>query len=382
VTRFGLEVFLDESVFVLPHDVSDDLLTALAGATLLVVDEAHHVAAPNDGATELSALYETLRQAARHTDGLLLLSATPILRNEAGFLRMLHLLDPIAYPLEDYEGFRHKIEQRQALAEVVAMLTPDNALFLDDPLDGLATRFPHDQRLQGLVHVLKEKLLEMPDEDDEDLVAQIRQLKAHVSETYRLNRRILRNRRKQVIGLTPNRKGARCWLTSDSPLSHAEAILEEWRIAACAAHGVDTTMPTVRALARFYWSLVTAYLDNPGVLARLCARRRALPVWPDGEALGRFEQEDALLARLTALCEDERWLDARCDRLLDGLASLPSTTKAVVFCSTEDVADKVFKHLHDASVKAVRHQTELNDEEDLDRPESWTAFMSDPSIGV
>lgn len=381
VTRFGLDVFIDESVFVLPHHVSDDLLTALNGATLLVVDEAHHVAAPSDDEAKVSALYETLRQAARRTDSVLLLSATPILRNEVGFLRMLHLLDPIAYPLEDYAGFRHKIEQRQTLAEVVAMLSPENALFLDDPLDGLAARFPNDERLQGLVHVLKEKLLEMPDEDDEDLIAKIRQLKAHVSETYRLNRRILRNRRKQVTGLTPNRKGARCWLASDSPLSHVEALLEEWRIAASAAYGVDTTEPTVQALARFYWSLATAYLENPAALPRLCARRRALPAWPLGEAFGRFEQEDALLARLITLCDDERWLDARCDRLIDGLRSLPATTKAVVFCSSMEVADDVSTRLQSAGVRAVRHQTELDDD-DLDTAESWTTFMTDPNIGV
>lgn len=379
--RFGLQVFLDDSVFVLSQEAGREQVAALKGASLLVVDEAHHVAAPGAGA-DVGRLYELLCKAARRTDRLLLLSATPILRNEEGFLRMLHLLDPVVYPLEDHEGFRLRIQHRQALAEVVAMLSPDNALFLDEPLDDLAARIPNDDRLQRLIGGLKEQLLEMPDEEDEDLIAGIRQLRAHISETYRLNRRILRNRRRQVIGLTPNRSGVRRCEVTGSPMARIESALEAWRIAATAAHGTQASAPAVRTLSSFYWDVAKACAEDPNLLPALCARRRALPAWPDADALGRFDQEDELLAQLARLCDGSAWIETRCTQLIDVIRALPGATKAVVFCSKAEIADAVFERLKQGHINAVRHGVELEEDADLDEAESWTAFMCNPAVGV
>jgi ATP-dependent helicase HepA len=381
VRRFGMKVLLDDSVFVLPHAAGAEQTTALKGATLVVVDEAHHVADPN-GSVATQRLYALLQRAARSTERLLLLSATPIVRNEAGFLRMLHLLDPVVYPLEDYERFKIKIEHRQALAEVVALLSPEHALFLDQALDDLLARIPNDERLRGLVGELKNQLLAMPDEDDPELIAGIRRLRAHISETYRLNRRILRNRRKQVQGLTPDRSGADCCPVVDSPLARVESALETWRIAAFVALGTGAATPAGQALGDFYWDVATACIENPGVLQQLCARRQALPAWPDGEAEGRFEQEDEILKRIAALYDSERWLDARCAKLIEQLRSLPPKTKAVVFCSTVGAADAVFSRLKTGRVNAVRHEVDLDGEVDLDAAESWAGFLTDPEIGV
>ena len=379
--RFGLQVYLGESVFVLPQQPGNKQAEALEGVTMLVVDEAHHVAAPTSDATSRK-MYEMLRKAARHAERLLLLSATPILRNEEGFLRMLHLIDPVVYLLEDSEGFKRKIAHRQALAEVAAMLTPDNALFLDEPLDDLAARLLDDERLQRLVSDLKAQLLEMPDEDDEDLIAGIQQLRAHISETYRLNRRILRNRRKRVIGLTPNRSGAQRGLITSSSLPRLESALEAWRIAAGAASSTDLAAPAVEALARFYWEFASAYLEDPSELAQLCARRRALPAWPEGQAYGRFEEEDALLEHVARLCDGDRWRETRCDKLIDVLRALSASTKAVVFCSQPEVADAVVHQLKRAHLNAVRHVIELDEEDDLEKAESWAVFLTDPAINV
>lgn len=381
VRRFGLRAFIDESVFVLPHEAGSEQREALEGATLLVIDESHHVADP--GADQsIRDLYELVRGAALQTERLLLLSATPILRNEAGFLRMLHLLDPVVYPLHDYERFRIRIEHRQELAEVVAMLSPENALFLDAALDDLAVRIPDDERLQRLVSELKDQLLTMPEEDDPELVGRVRQLRAHISETYRLNRRILRNRRKQVSGLTPDRSGAQTWPVADSPLPRIESALEIWRIAACAAFGTDTAVPAVQALGAFYWEMAGACIEDPSLLPHLCARRRALPAWPLGEGEGRFEQEDDLLGHIVALCHGERWLDARCIQLIERVRSLPVTTKVVVFCTTATAADAVFNRLKADRVHAVRHEVNLDEDVDLDSVESWAGFLTDPEVGV
>jgi ATP-dependent helicase HepA len=377
--RFGMKVFLDQSVFVLAHAAGTEQAAALKGATMVVIDEAHHVADPNGGAAT-QRLYALVQRASLSAERLLLLSATPIVRNEAGFLRMLHLLDPVVYPLEALEPFRIKIEHRQALAEVVAMLSPENSLFLDQALDDVLTRLPNDDRLHDLVGELKNLLLAMPEEDDPDLVAGIRRLRAHISETYRLNRRILRNRRKQVQGLTPDRSGVVCLTVKDSPLARVESALESWRIAASSAFGSGIGTPA--ALGTFYWELATACIENPAVLPQMCARRQALPAWPGGAAEGRFDGEDDLLMRIAARCDHARWLDARCDRLIERLRSLQPKTKAVVFCSTVDTADAVFARLKTGRVNAVRHDVELDGDADLDAAESWTNFLADPEVSV
>lgn len=381
VGRFGMKVFLDESVFVLSHAAGPKQIAALKGATLVVVDEAHHVADPS-GSVATQQLYTLLQRAARSTERLLLLSATPIVRNEAGFLRMLHLLDPVVYPIEDYERFRIKIEHRQALAEVVALLSPENALFLDQALDDVLMRIPDDERLHGLVGELKNQLLAMPEDDDPDLVAGIRRLRAHISETYRLNRRILRNRRKQIQGLTPDRSGVVCLSVVDSSFARVESALETWRISASAAFGTGAATPAVWALSAFYWSVVIACIEDPGALPQLCAQRQALPAWPDGEAEGCFEQEGEILQRIVALCDSERWLDARYAKMIEQLRALPPKTKAVVFCSTVGTADAVFRRLKMDRVAAVRHEVDLDGDSDLDIAESWGGFMVDPEVGV
>ena len=381
VGRFGMKVFLDDSVFVLSHAAGAEQAAALEGATLVVVDEAHHVADPK-GSAAIQRLYTLLQRAARDVERLLLLSATPIIRNEAGFLRMLHLLDPVVYPLEDYERFKTKIEHRQALAEVVALLSPENALFLDQALDGVLRCIPDDELLHGLVDELKNLLLAMPDEDDPDLIAGIRRVRAHISETYRLNRRILRNRRKQVQGLTPDRSGVVCLSVENFSLARVESALEMWRIAASTAFGTDTSRPAVRVLSAFYWDVVTACVQNPRVLPQLCARRQELPAWPIGATEGRFEQEDEILTRIAASCDCERWFDAHCTKLVEQLRLLLAKTKVVVFCLSANTADEVFSRLKVAGVNAVRHEVSLDEDIDLDSAESWAVFLTDPDVGV
>src|SRR5690606_1438023 len=114
----------------------------------------------------------------------------------------------------------------------VAALDPSNSFFMDGVLDDLIERIPNDSRLVQLAGVLKEKLLELPDEDDPEFCSAVRHLRAHISETYRLNRRILRNRRSQVIGLTPERKGVQVWKVEDSAMARLESVLEDWRVSA------------------------------------------------------------------------------------------------------------------------------------------------------
>jgi len=370
IGRFALADFVDKSVLVLPMEDSFQFREFLTDLTLIAIDEAHHLADPNAN-EEMQDLYKVISKAAKKVERLLLLSATPILRNEYGFLRMLHLLDPVVYPLEDQDLFHSKIVNRQALAETVATLHPSNSFFMDASLDDLLVRVPNDERLQKLTLELKKRLLDVPDEDDSEFCDAVQQLRAHISETYRLNRRILRNRRRQVTGLTPNRIGAQIWYAQGSSLVATESILEDWRIAASASmDSVDSSMR--QSFEDFYWKFFRTLLMDPSALRALCvARLESLRI----SSISSFPKEVQLLEDLEKACSESAWLESRIERLSSALRLIPGSTKVVIFCSTESNADKVFEYLKKDNFHLVRHSA--IEEDDLNK---WNDFLVNPLI--
>lgn len=373
IVRFGLLYFLDESVFVLPQEDSEELREAAQKITLLVIDEAHHLTAPN--ATEqVRQMYCLVTEMAQRAENLLLLSATPILRNEGGFLRMLNLLDPVVYPLDDLEGFRSKIANRQALAETVAALDPSNSLFMDSVLDELSDRLPNDPRLAELTRALRENLLDIPDETDQAFCAAVMQLRAHISETYRLNRRILRNRRTQIEGLTPERKGAELWQVEDSSMDRIEAALEGWRVgASLAVVGMDTDADS--GFEKFYWDAVRSLFEGLSGLSRVCAKRLD---GIDSGAIESFDGERECLGSIIRAVDGEFWMAKRLERLYRGLGVLPDSAKAVIFCADESNADEIYHYLKGRRIKLVRHAA--GEFPECDEGGSWKAFLTDPAV--
>ena len=200
--RFLLGDFLDDSLHVLSISASpQELLERLRASGMVVIDEAHHLSRDPE-------LYARLRDAIIAVPRLLLLSATPALHNERGFLEMLHLLDPHVFKLSDEAAFRRRIVHRQALAESVAGLIPENLLQIEDFLDDLLQRFPEDPLLNEHAEQVRGVVIELPDESEPRFIEALTRLRAHLSETYRLDRRILRNRRRDLPFLTPRRAGA------------------------------------------------------------------------------------------------------------------------------------------------------------------------------
>ncbi len=106
---------------------------------MLVVDEAHHLS--RQSTAQQRQLYSLLESHARRVPRLLLLSATPVLGNAEEFLRVLHLLDPVVFPLEDLEGFKRRIASRQVVAEVASTLVPQNVWGLGPDLERLLENY-------------------------------------------------------------------------------------------------------------------------------------------------------------------------------------------------------------------------------------------------
>ncbi len=354
--KFFLGRSLDRLIHVVALDDCDSIRAILPKATMLVIDEAHHLTERSLGGGE--GIYTDIAQVAPTIDRVLLLSATPALHNERGFLQMLHLLDPATYPLDGEAAFRRKVEGRQALAEIVAGLTPENALYLDYTIDQLAALFPGDELLQQHATALRAVVEIMPDENDPKLVESIGRLHAHLSEVYRLHRRILRHRRRSIGGLTPERSGAEIVRYRSSDRAALTAAIDDWRFGEALA--LDT------AGSEKLWA------DRVGAFWQVLDRASQYPSSGAG-VIGFLERQAAMIGdadrfALISRCLGRSGLfEDRANALIEALRPLlHAKAQCVVFCSDAKTADLLAKRIAEHLVIVVdRHDPE---------GASWMAF--------
>jgi ATP-dependent helicase HepA len=166
---------------------------------LTIVDEAHRLTERVDyeGHGDRDRQYEALRAVAHASTALLLLSATPVRSNEDAFLGLLHLLDPVNYPLTDLDGFRRRVEMRDDLAQAMSAITAETPLrYLDEPLTQISRLLAEDRLAVDLVAEARRQIAARAEEEARTEVSKLR---IHLSETYRLHRRMVRNRRSTAI---------------------------------------------------------------------------------------------------------------------------------------------------------------------------------------
>lgn len=367
VRKFNLDVWMDESVRVVPSDDLGELKESIADASMLVIDEAHHLSTDKD--ENGISLFGLVSQYAPSVTAMLLLSATPALADTQGFLKMLHLLDPVVFPLDDLEGFRRRIESRQLIAELVARLIPENALVMEDDLDRLAVTFQDDALLQARVERLRPIVQQLPEEDDEEFIDALEAVRLHIAETYKLHRRILRNRRRSFPWATPKRSGLRRVAYGCDLQRQRHSAIEELRLMLVNDAGTDSLGQFVLQHAIQPTrddSLEQVLRSEPGALL---------------EHLAQASRVDALSRRLR---EQENRLKALSREVLSQLQA--DQVQLAVFCDRPQTADEVFACLQALlRDRVVRHRVRHRDEvDDLDlesgRLEShdWRRFVREP----
>ncbi len=169
------------------------------GFDLVVVDEAHRLA----GIGPHEQPYGALRALCHAVPRVLLLSATPVLQRETTQLGLLHLLDPDLYRWEDLDLFRQRLAVRRELARAVYALDPDLPFLLPDTLRQIRSLLPTDAQLDLLSASVLQHLDTSGDllatTTPDSLAQAVHAVRAHVGETYRLSRRVIRHRRATVL---------------------------------------------------------------------------------------------------------------------------------------------------------------------------------------
>lgn len=203
----------------------------------LILDEAQHIAALAESPNSQQRQYFTVVQRLAHqANRLLLLSATPALNHERAFLAMLHLLDPITYHLEDIAGFKERIHLRRDIGKILLSFKESAPSFvLRKGVERLRSLFTQDPRLLAVIEQL-EHSLNLPEANPTERGRVIRAIRTHISDTYRLHRRMLRNRRDTVEDVLLDQSKATLQVEYDlderSPA--VQEYLDEWRIRAIA----------------------------------------------------------------------------------------------------------------------------------------------------
>ncbi|WP_183192255.1 protein DpdE [Brevibacillus fluminis] len=232
--RFQIEQFEGRVEF-----TSVELFHSYSGSypDIVIIDEAHEVAklGLTSGIKE-KGRYEQLKLLCHRAHVLLLLSATPVLNNEHEFLSMLHLLDPDNYKLDELDAFRRKVTFRQEVGKSLLSFREDSKPFmLKRGISNLRSRFNNDPILESHLVELEIGLDRFGEEERRDL---IRRIRVHISETYRLHRRMLRNRRENVQDLFRHSRGENK-VTEEFDLDERTVqlhkLLDEYRYEAWAA---------------------------------------------------------------------------------------------------------------------------------------------------
>ncbi|MEU9120115.1 protein DpdE [Streptomyces sp. NPDC048506] len=198
-TKFFTDDF-PRRVKVISHD-SPDLWERHHGSDLVVVDEAHQLVQDRD---DTDPTYRALRDLAHSASKLLLLSATPVTSSHTTHLGLLHLLDPDVYKWSEREAFEQRYNHRAELANHVLSLDAEYHPLLPSTIDMVKALLPpEDSRFECLAAQVLDLLDAEGSLRDEtgmpELKARVTALRAHISETYRLHRRVIRNRRANVL---------------------------------------------------------------------------------------------------------------------------------------------------------------------------------------
>ena len=198
--KFKLTRFLSDTIQVLGFSNFSSINTFIENAGMVVVDEVHNINSQKN-----EPLFALLKEQTKSLNRLLLLSATPVLHNERLFHEILQILDPNLYDPDDFETIEAQLKNAQQLDEIISTLTPDSFLFINENMETLRNMFPDDEQISEYSESLFELSISGKAENDDEVISALNEVQAYVEDAYKLENRILRNRRENVQGLTIDR---------------------------------------------------------------------------------------------------------------------------------------------------------------------------------
>ncbi|WP_083583958.1 protein DpdE [Rhodococcus zopfii] len=403
-TKFFTDDFPRAQIRISSHDTPEKWI-AYNGSDLVIVDEAHRIALTNNPA---SSPYRELAELAHSSASILLLSATPASTHWRMQLGFLHLLDPQLYSWNRMDEFEHKYAVRTKLADSVYQLDADYPQYIRDAIDEITEVVPHDPRFQKLGERVLSQLDEYDDvRDDVDPIVFsgcVEALRAHISETYRIHRRVIRNRRALVLResstselLPYDVRGRsvprRLRLQSDVRCAHDALV--DWQVRV-AEHLVDNGLEGDAPAYALILAILASRLPGPvsdllNVL-RWRVKRDAEAALQAGlsaaerDALCAVPLHDFEYSMIDQLAEQDTPELVRADTntlLTTLLPVLKAGGRAIVFCGPGTLARDLHARMRQRFPKAlvVLHDSSLSDEDAHESVSTWNSHDT-PQRGI
>ena len=183
------EIYGINNVIVALEDLEDHSRIFNYKWDVLIVDETHRLL--ND-----ENKYKLVLQLSRTIDNALLLSATPIQSRREEYLRLLSLLQPEQYCKMDLPTFSSILSKQKKIQRRVNGIIAHMPQFTDYKEDSLEKLFDLSEELEdtNLSSIIRSIDLESPDSGQYEM----EQALSYISENYRIERNIIRNRREYV----------------------------------------------------------------------------------------------------------------------------------------------------------------------------------------
>lgn len=379
--KYGLDAAIASPrapICLLPmEDIGKSLLTLSMPWDLAIVDETHRLLA-ND------TWYSQVQNLSRKVTHILLLSATPIQDRNEEYRRLLALLNPEQYETMSAERFSWMVKRQKRIQKSANLLLgylerydEYTEIVLDD--------------LNSIVETLEDAALEKMVKDidlstEDQGLSKVKQALAYICENYRIERRVIRNRRQLI-----SEKMARRTLCAIpySPLSLNENYNEigaiQNTLAYLADNGEDdeeyvtqTAIPLLSALFSSPWAFEDALhklqIDDGILLDSAAAWRRQAENEHSLVNVALDEDPDLIKGRLmTAM----NYIDQETDILDD------ETCKLVVFTAHNATLVQFLKLFNmryaDMGIYAVAFGKHM-DRDELE--DSVYAFQNNPACRV
>jgi ATP-dependent helicase HepA len=350
---------------------------------MFVVDEAHNIGACAFSADPRARVqYHSIAKAAHSVARVLLLSATPAANHEQEFLAMLHLLEPDTYRLDDLAAFRERVNKRQSVGRLLlAMHENADAYALERIAARVRDVLPNDIELWQLS---EELLTSLSTNDAQRSREIVRHMRAHISESYRIHRRMLRTRRDEIKDVLAARAPIaedvpRVLAVADVRIYEALRWIDDWRAYAVAELDLpdDSNLGPLtigqRAALEMFRLLVSCAGLSMEKLEQVVTLRLNGKAPPAAQLSAnevsiitnakRFEAEREILKGLLRIAGSPKEHADRADTLVNYLhkqwinAGLLPLPKCVVFTTDAPVAHnltaRIKRRLNSASVATV-----------------------------
>jgi ATP-dependent helicase HepA len=343
--KFRLDEQFPGRVTIVPFD-GLETLPAPGEVGLLVVDEAHRIAAHPSPGADAPPRYQMLASDAHDVAKVVLLSATPLLQEAKSLLRLLHLLSPSSYPLDDPKAFEAMLENRDDLGRLYANLDPDSpTTFLRTAVNGLRVLLTSDSYAMALLDAIEDSIAAA---DEDATRGAVRRARAHIGEAHRMYARLIRARRGAglaeefpVLGRVPPR------VVRVGRNPGVAIALDVWRDHVAEEGEADGQIaPQLLLVTRRLFEGAFGAGDALGEAARGCLTDATTFV-PDSDEQELLEELLAASGRRAAECP-------RLSRAAElAVAASSEGRKVAVAVGTEDAAATLYDHLRSNAERAA-----------------------------